>query len=229
MDQTYGYFRNLGDVTVASLQTAWFKFVQYVPQIIGAVIVLIIGLIIASILGKIVRRVIQLTGIDAVVERSNLNQRLKLSARYHLLSRMVGAIVKWFIIIATLMSVAGILDLPQITDFLRQILLYIPQALVAIIILTIGVLAAEFVRNLVIGGLEASELPVRHKEMLGTVAQYAIIVFSVMAALTQLGIVPDLIRILFSGIVLALALAFGLGGQAEAARLLGNLRQEARE
>jgi small-conductance mechanosensitive channel len=226
MNQTYGYFSNLGDVSAASLQTAWFKFLQYIPQIIGAVIILIIGWIVASILGKVVQKLVEYTGIDAIVERSKLNDRLKISRRYHLLSRMIGSIVKWFIIVATLMSVAGILDLPQITDFLRQILLYIPQALVAVIILTIGMLAAEFVENFVKGTLMASRLPVEHQGTIATGAKYAIIIFSIMAALTQLGIVPDLIRILFGGIILALALAFGLGGQDEASRFLANFRRE---
>jgi small-conductance mechanosensitive channel len=226
MNQDYSYFGNLGDVTVASLRTAWFNFLQYVPQIIGAIIILIIGWIVATLLGKVVQKIVELTGIDSIVARSKLNERMRLSPRYHLLSRMIGAIVKWFIIIATLMTVAGILNLPQITDFLRQILLYIPQALVAVIILTIGMLAAEFVENFVDGALTASELPVHHKKTIGSVAKYAIIIFSIMAALTQLGIVPNLIQILFAGIVLAMALAFGLGGKEEAARFLANFRRE---
>jgi hypothetical protein len=226
MDQTYGYFSNIGDVTAASLQTAWFKFVQYIPQIIGALIILIIGWIVASVLGKVAQKLIELTGIDAIVERSRLNDRLKVSRRYHLLSRMIGSIVKWFIIVATLMSVAGILGLPQITDFLRQVLLYIPQAIVAVIILTIGMLAAEFVETFLKGTLAASELPIKNQQTLASVAKYAIIIFSIMAALTQLGIVPNLIQILFGGLVLALALAFGLGGREHASRFLDNLKKE---
>ncbi len=110
---------------------------------------------------------------------------------------MLGAVVKWFIIIATLMAVAGILDMPQITDFLRQILLYIPQAFVAVVILTMGVIAGQFVKNVVSGSLEASELPVKYKGTIGMVAQYAVVVFAVMAALNQLGVAQDLVRILF--------------------------------
>jgi small-conductance mechanosensitive channel len=225
MDQTYGYFSSLGEVTVVSLQNVWFRFLQFLPNLIGAIIILIIGWILASVLGGLVRRAVQATGVDNVIERSGMNARFNLSPKYHLLSRTVGALVKWLIIIATLVAVASALNLPQITDFLNQVLAYIPRAIVAVAILTIGMLAADFIANLVTRTLTASRLPVRHQKTIASVARYAIIVFSVMAALTQLNIVPELIQIAFAGLVLALALAFGLGGRDEAARLLQNLRQ----
>ncbi len=226
MDQTYGYIANIGDVTAASLRTVWFNFLQFLPNILGAIVVLIIGWIIASLLGGLVKKLVQSTGVDGVVERSGLNTRFNFSAKYPLLSGAIGALVKWLIIIATLVAVAGILNLPQITDFLNQVLAYIPRAIVAIAILTIGMLAAEFVANLVTKSLHASNLPVKNKHLLGLLAKYAIIVFSIMAALTQLNIVPQLIQIAFGGLVLALALAFGLGGREEAARLLAKFRTE---
>jgi hypothetical protein len=226
MEQTYGYFSNLGDVTVASLQTVWYNFLQFLPNLLGALIILIVGWIVASLLGSLVRKAVATTGIDAVVERSGLNARLNLSAKYQLLSTLIGSLVKWLIIIATLIAAAGTLNLPQISDFLNQVLAYIPRVIVAVAILTIGMLAAEFMATLITRGLQASKLPVKNKQILGTVAKYAIIVFAVMAALTQLNIVPQLIQIAFGGLVLTLALAFGLGGREEAARLLAKLRTE---
>ncbi|MES2436736.1 MAG: hypothetical protein V4519_01890 [Patescibacteria group bacterium] len=226
MDQTTGYFTNLGDVTAASLQTAWFNLLQHLPKIIGALLILIIGWIVASVIGGLVKRVVRATGLDEVVERSQLNQKLRVSGKYKLLSGMIGEFVKWFIIIVVLIAAANTLNLPQVTEFFNAIALYIPRAIVAVIILVVGLLLGEFVANLVRGGLEASKLPVRHKQTLGSVAKYAIIVFSIMAALVQLNIVPELIQILFGGFVLALALAFGLGGREEAARFLASFRQE---
>jgi small-conductance mechanosensitive channel len=226
MEQSSNYFSNIGDVTAASLKTVWFNFLQYLPKILGAIIVLVIGWIIASLLGSLVKRIVQATGVDGVVERSGLNTRFNFSPKHPLLSGAIGALVKWLIIIATFIAVAGILELPQLTDFLNQVLTYIPRAIVAIAILTIGMLAAEFVANLVTRSLHASELPVKNKQLLGSLAKYAIVVFSVIAALTQLNIVPQLIQIAFGGLVLALALAFGLGGRDEAARVLARIRSE---
>jgi hypothetical protein len=224
MNQTSGYFSNLGEVTAASIQNVWYNFLQYLPKILGALLILIIGWIVASALGRLSRRAVQTTGIDAVVERAGINNRLNLSRNYHLLSGAVGALVKWLLIIATLIAVAGILDLPQITQFLNQVIAYIPNVVVAVAILTVGLLASDFLANLITKGLAVSQLPVKNKHMLGSVAKYAIMVFAVMAALTQLKIVPELIQILFAGLVLTLALAFGLGGREEAARFFARLR-----
>ncbi len=226
MNETVGYFNNLDEVTIASFQNLWFRFLQYMPQIIGAIIILIVGWIVASLLATVVKKIIEMTGVDKIVNKSNLNQRLSLSGKYVLLSGMVAMIVKWFIIIATLMTVADVLNLPQITDFLRDIMLYIPRAIVAVIIITVGMLAAEFVAGFLSRTLDVSAMPVQNKKTLASVAKYAIIVFSILAALTQLGIVPRLIEILFAGVVLAFALAFGLGGREEAGRFLQNFRQQ---
>jgi len=220
------YANNIGSITVASLQNVWFIFLQYIPQIIGAIIVVIVGWIVASFLGGVVKRIIKFTGVDEIVNRSRLNERMKIATRYSLLSGMIGEIVKWLVIIATLMAAADILNLPQITEFLRQIIMYIPRAIVAVIILTVGMLAAEFVASFLQGALTASRMPIGHKQTLSSVARYAIVIFSFMAALTQLGVVPQLIQIAFGGLVLALALAFGLGGRDEAARWLEQFRRE---
>lgn len=225
MNQGSGYIANLGDVTLLSLQNVWFKFLQFLPNIIAAIVLLIIGWIIAVVLGNIVRRVVHATGVDTLIDRSGLNARLRLSPNYHLLSRALGALVKWLILIFTLVAMAGALNLPQITDFLNQVVAYIPRAFVAVIILTIALLAADFVADILVGAFTASRLPIRHQKTLASVARYATIVFGTMAALTELNIVPQLIEILFGGLVLALALAFGLGGREEAARFLTGLRE----
>lgn len=225
MNQTYGYFANLGDVTVASLQNVWYKVLQYLPQLIGAIIILLIGWFIAKALGSLARKGVEATGVDAAVERSGLNERFKVGSRYKLLSRMVGGIVKWFIIVVALVAAAGVLDLPQINEFLNQVLLYIPRAVVAVVILTIGFLAGDFLGTLVEKALASSQLPGNQRRVIASVAKYSVMVFAVMAALVQLNIVPQLIEILFGGLMLALALAFGLGGREEAARFLAGFRR----
>jgi hypothetical protein len=227
MDQSINYFQNLSAVTAASLQSAWFNLLQYLPKIVGALIILILGWIIASAVGSVVRRVVRLFSVDEMVERAGVNERFMMTGKYKLLSGMLGQLAKWFIILAVLIAAANTLNLPQISVFLNQIALYIPRAIVAVVILVVGILLGDIVKNVLTGAMQASKLPVPRKKMVASVAKYAIIVFSVMAALTQLGIVPHLIQILFGGLVLALALAFGLGGRDEAARLLAGLRQQA--
>jgi hypothetical protein len=225
MDQSQGYIQNIGDVTVVSLQNAWYQLLQHLPQIVAALLILIIGWIIASFIGGLVRKVVQVSGADKALERTNINQKLGISGKYKLLSGMLGQFAKWFIIIAVLIAVANTLNLPQITAFFTAIALYIPRAIVAVIILIAGMLLGDLVANVLSGSIKASKIPLHHQKTVVSVAKYSIIVFSVMAALTQLNIVPELIQILFGGIVLALALAFGLGGREEASRFLASFRQ----
>ena len=228
MNQAYGYFGSLGDVTVVSLQTAWYKLLQYLPQIIGAIIILIIGWIVASFIGGVVQRILYWTGVDSYADRLGVNQRFGLSPKYKIISGMLGAVVKWFLVVVTLVAAVNVLNLQQVNIFLNSVLLYIPNVIAAVIILTTGLLIAEGIGSFVGKSLQASRLPVDRRDLVGKIARYAIIVFTVLAVLTQLNIVPQLVQILFGGLMLALALAFGLGGRDEAARWLATFRRDHR-
>ena len=208
------------------LRVLWFQFVEYLPLILGAALALIVGFFIASVIGRLTTRIVRSTGVDTWVQRAGINEQFRLrdGSSYALLSGMVGSIVKWLIILATLGVAADILNMPQVNEFIGQIFAYIPNVIVAVIILTVGFLgssyAAELIRNM------RATLP-GNRDAVATFARYSILVFSVMAALTQLRIVPNLIEILFAGLVFALALAFGLGGREQASEALRDLRQQA--
>lgn len=210
-----------------TVEDLWAQIVGYVPELITALAVIVIGWILASVLGSVVRRVVQFTGVDTMVENSGLNQRLTISAQspYRLLSRFVGSIVKWLIILLALAMASDILGLTQVSEFLGQIIAYIPRVIVAVIILTIGVLLARFVSEIILAGFSTIKLPPSSERLIAAIAKNAIIIFSVMAALTQLGIVPRLIEIAFAGLIFALALAFGLGGKDHANEWIRSLRQ----
>jgi len=126
------------------------------------------------------------------------------------------------------MAATDILQLTQVTAFLNSILLYIPNVVVAVIILAIVVLVGNFVYSIVKGSTKAAG--VMSATMLATISKWAIIIFGVLAALLQLGIAASLVNTIFIGIVamltLAGGLAFGLGGKEEAANILRKLREE---
>jgi hypothetical protein len=215
------------DYTQSPLWVYWNEFLAYLPQIIYAIIVVIIGWILGVLLGKVARRLIRYTHVDEAIDRSGLNQRLNFKRRYALLSNFMGMVVKWIIIIGALGVAADMLNIPGVNAFIAAILAYIPNVIVAVIILTVGVIAAEFVADLVATSLAAARIPVTNGTLIASIARYAIIVFSVMAALTQLRIVPQLIEIAFAGVVFALALAFGLGGRDHASDFIRKLRNGA--
>jgi hypothetical protein len=144
-------------------------------------------------------------------------------------STLIGWVVKWFFIVVTLLAVVNILNIPQVSSFLDQVLLYIPNVVVAIIILALGLIAGNFFYNVVNRAATASHMSAAAVSGLAALAKWAIVIFALMAALVQLGIAAGLIQILFTGFVAMLALAgglaFGLGGRDKAARWLDKIDQ----
>ena len=198
------------------------------PQLLAALVAILLGAIIGWALGVAAKRLVAFTGVDEAVRRSGLNERLRFdtNSRYSLLSNMVGTIVTWIIAAAAVGFACDILGLTQVSTFIGAILAYIPNVIVAVVILTIGILASRFVSDLIITGLDASRIIIGDERIIAAIARYAIIVFAVMAALTQLQIVPQLIEIAFAGLVFALALAFGLGARDHARDMISSLRRE---
>lgn len=223
MDST-GNFQTWGDAITASLHNVWSQFLNGLPAFLAAVIVLIIGILIASFLGRLVKKVLDIGKIDDLVNRTGINKELGTSIS---ITAVIAWVVKWFFIIATLLAVVNILNIEQVTDFLNQVLVYIPNVVVAIIILALGLIAANFVQNIVEGTASASGLSQTATHTLSALSKWAIVIFALMAALVQLGIASDLIRILFTGFVAMMALAgglaFGLGGRDKASRWLDKI------
>ena len=146
-------------------------------------------------------------------------------------AKFMGGLVKWFLILVFLMAATDILRLTQVTNFLNSIILYLPNVVVAAVILAVAFLVANFVFAVVKGSTKVAGIV--SATLLATVAKWAIVIFGFLAALIQLGIAASLINTLFIGFVAMLALAgglaFGLGGKDEAALILKKIRQEITE
>lgn len=220
-----------GEAITRSLMDMWSRFINFIPQFVGALIVFIIGLIVASILGKVVEKLVKAIHIDEAVSRLHINEKFRQAGFDLSISRLFGGIVKWFLILVFLMAATDILGLTQVTTFLNQIILYIPNVLVATVILSIAFLLANFMYAVVRGSTKAAGI--MSASLLATIIKWAIIIFGLLAALIQLGIATSLVNTLFIGLVgaisLAAGLAFGLGGREEAAILLRKVREEITE
>jgi hypothetical protein len=203
-----------------SLIDLWSRLIGVLPDIIGAVIVLLLGFIVAPILGGIVKKVFDIIRIDEMAEKAGILEVTSGYSKNFSISLLLGKIVKWFFVIAFVMAASEILGWARITQFLNEIVFYIPQVLIAVIILVFGVIAGNFFEAVVIRSLLGSNAPIDNPQIIGKVTKWSFVIFAVMAAMLQIGVAPSLIQILFTGIVLALALAFGLGGREKAAELL---------
>ncbi|MCX6715343.1 MAG: hypothetical protein NTX72_06045 [Candidatus Uhrbacteria bacterium] len=206
----------------------WNTMVSFLPNVIGAVIVFVIGILIAVVLCQVVVRIVALLRIDELAEKLDIKKQFeRMGIRLHIGS-LLGWIVKWFFIIVSLIAATDILGWKEVTDYLKQVVLFVPNVIIAVIILLAGILLGNFVQNVVRSAVEAAQLA--SSQFLSALAKWAILIFSFMAALVQLQIAPDLIRTLFTGLVFMLALAgglaFGLGGKEHASEFLTRLKKE---
>jgi len=224
-------FQTWAEIVTASLQTLWAGFIDFLPNILGATVIFIIGWLIAALLGRLAAQVIRALRIDQVLEKMGFKKALSKASLKLDSGAFVGELVKWFFIIVFLMAATDILNLPQVTEFLGGVILYIPNLIVAVLILLAAVLIANFLHKLVKASVEASGLG--SANFLASVTKWAILIFAVLAALLQLGVVPALIQTVFTGLVAALAigigLAFGLGGKDAAAQFIAKLKKDISE
>ncbi len=207
------------EVVTNSLINLWDSVIGFAPELIGAFVILILGIIIAPIFGGIVKRLVKLTKIDTLSEKTGLSNTFENLGLRFTFSDVIGKLVKWFFLIAFLIAAMDVLNWASVTDFLKEIMLYIPNVIVAIIILAVGLIAGQFVKKAVITGLKTTG-SIKNPELLGNIARWSLVVFATLAALLQLGIAERLIEILFAGVIITLALSFGLGGKEKAARFL---------
>jgi hypothetical protein len=209
-----------GDAIFLSITNAFYAFIAAIPQVIGALLIIVIGWIISNVLARIVREVLQRAGADRAFARHG-GDVYGSRSREFVPSAVASEIVKWIVRFIFLVAAANVLGMPQVSELLNQVLLWIPNLIVAAIILLVAPLLARFVRGAIEVG--AGEMGFSNARLLGRIAEIAIVAFAVLIAINQLGIAADLINILFVGIVAALSLAFGLafglGGRETAARL----------
>ncbi len=214
----------------ASFQNLWNNLTTAIPTFVLALVVFSLGLIVAGTLGRLAKKIVKVTKIGTAVEKAASIVRLQTLGWKLDFADLVGWVVRWFFVVVVFIAVADILKLTQVTTFLRSVAMYIPNVLVAVIVLGLGLMLAKFVGQLVEKAVKSSHLPSSTAGALSTVAEWSVILFSLMAGLSQLGIATQLINILFTGITLAFAiafgLAFGLGGRDQAKSWLEKINRD---
>lgn len=211
-----------------SFTSLWEGFLGILPEIVGAVLVIIIGWIVAVNVGLLVRQIVKVLNIDELLKRIGTTQVMKRAGIELSAGKFLGWLVQWFLILVFVLAAVDILGLTEVSAFLQSIALYIPRVIVAAIILLVGVLVADVAHKVIKRSADAANL--LSGDFVATVVRWAILIFSILAALLQLKVAEDLIRILFIGIVAMVAIAggiaFGLGGRETATRLLGRLEHD---
>ncbi len=216
------------DVTISAFQTLWEGFIGFLPNILGALIVFFIGWAIAVGLQKLIVQILRALKIDQILDKMGLGRLLAHGGLKLDVGNWVGVLVKWFLIFVFLLAATDILKLRDVSQFLRSVLLYIPNIVVAVVILVVGVWLAGFLQKLVMISISASRL--KTATFIGILTKWSVLIFALFAALIQLGIAPGLLQTIVTGIIAMLALAgglaFGLGGKEHASKVIDEIKQE---
>jgi small-conductance mechanosensitive channel len=194
---------------VESLRNALDVFLSYIPQLIGAIVILIVGYIVAKILQAVVSRVLQAVGFDGLMEKGGIKQFLDRAQTRETPATVLGKLVFWFVFIIAITMAADALGIQQVSEVLAQLIAYIPSIIAAILILILAALLANFLAGIVRGATGS--------DLLSNIARYAIIIYAAFAAITELGIAVQLTAptflIVLGAVALAGAIAFGLGSR----------------
>ncbi|MGI9182797.1 MAG: mechanosensitive ion channel family protein [Longimicrobiaceae bacterium] len=212
------------EALMTSLAAALALFLAAIPRIIGFLLVIIIGWLIASALAKAVGAILRRVDFDGLARRSGFSDFVHKTGVHTDASGFIAGVTKWFIRLIVLVVAFDVLGLPAVSAVLQELLLWLPNLVVALVVLVIGGLVAGAVSGLVRGATAEADLG--NPDLLAKLASATIWAFAIIVAVNQLGIATTLVNTLFMATVFALALAvglaFGLGGRETAGEIVRN-------
>jgi hypothetical protein len=210
------------DAVLTSLAAALAILLSSIPKIIGFAVILIIGWIIASAVATAVAALLRAVRFNDLAQRGGFSDFVQKMGIRQDSAGFIANLAKWFIRLIVLVSAFDALGLPAVSQVLQSLLLWLPNLVVALVVLVIGGLAANALAGLVRGATAESGLG--NPELLATIARVAVWAFAIVIAVNQIGIATTLINTLFmatvGAVALALGLAFGLGGRETAAMIV---------
>jgi len=218
------------DIIVTSLTSFWTELASFVPQLLGAIIALVLGWMLAKLARTGVMRLLVLLKFDKATEKSGLEAFMKHADLELSVGSVIGNLVYWLIILVMIVTVANSLGLSMVADLFNKVVLYIPNVIVAILVLVFGTILARFINRLVFAWLNNMEF--EGALTVSTFSEYAMLVFVFFMALEQLQIANELLTaafiISFGAVGLAFAIAFGLGAKDWASRVIEKVVEQKR-
>ncbi len=218
-----------GEVIALSLQSLYDRIVGFVPVLVVAIIVLILGWLIGGAVGMLVQKILDIIKVDNLANNLGLDKLSARTGKKLSIAAFGNWLVKWFFIVATFVAAADILGLNEVSAFLYgQVIPYFGNVIVAVAILLIGMIAASFLQGVVRHSLHAGGL--HTSDTLALLTKWAVLVFALLAALSELRVAADFIQDLFRAFVAMMAIAggiaFGLGGRDHAKKVLDSLEED---
>lgn len=205
-----------------SMKASWQQILAVMPQVLLTLALLIIGWGAAKLLRRLALRLFRLIRLDELAEKAGLDDVLLQGGVRFTTATILANAIYWLILFAILLALLNTLGLGAAASLIDRIVFYIPNVVLAVMILVFGTLFAQFVGGVVLTYLNNIESTAA--EPISAVAKYAVLFFVLSLAFEQLAIESKILiagfQIAFGSACLALALAFGLGGRDWAAHLL---------
>ncbi|HXP64056.1 MAG TPA: hypothetical protein VN815_01165 [Steroidobacteraceae bacterium] len=210
------------DILVDATREFLHQTAAFLPRLLLALLVVAVGWLIAKAVRFAVERALRAINFNVLTERAGTDNFLRLAGMRGDTTTLFGLVAFWLVVLAALIIAFNGMGLTYITDLLGRVVIFVPKLLIAMLVMVFGSYAARFVGGAVQNYCLDAQIP--DAEMLGRLVRYGIMLFVVMIALSQVEVGGDIVQrtflIILAGLMLAIALAFGLGGKDWAAALL---------
>jgi Mechanosensitive ion channel, conserved TM helix len=210
------------DIMLEPVREFLLQIAGFIPKLALALGVLVAGLLLAKFARFAIIKALRAINFNVLTERAGLEEFLAHGGIQTDTTGIFGLLAYWLVILAALIIGCNSLGLTYITGLLGEVVLFVPKVIVALLILAFGAYFARFVANAVV--TYCKNIAMQDADVLGKLAQYAIMTFVILIALDQVNVGGDIVRqsflIILAGAVFAIALAFGLGGKDAAAELI---------
>jgi hypothetical protein len=212
-------------IVVEPVKAMLVRAATFLPTLIGIIVILIVGWIVAAVLKNLVVKLLKMIQFDAASEKSGLSDVLKKGGIKNTLSELMGGLIYWVIMLLVFMASLNALGMTVVASLLDKVILYIPNVIAAIFIITLGIFFASIMGSIVMTA--SSNAGVKQSKLLSQVTQTVIVIFAAIMTLEQLNIATSIlsttITIVLGAIGLAVAIAVGLGSKDLAGKLMQEL------
>jgi len=212
-------------IVVEPVKAMLVRAATFLPTLIGILVILIVGWIIAAVLKNVVVKLLKLIQFDSASEKSGLSDVLRKGGIKNTLSELIGGLIYWLVMLLVFMAALNALGMTVVASLLDKIILYIPNVIAAIFIISLGIFFASIVGSIVM--TTCMNAGMKQAKLMSQVTQTVIVIFAAIMTLEQLNIATSIlnttITVLLGAIGLAFALAVGLGSKDMAGKLMYDL------
>lgn len=215
-------------VTIQALQDLWLGFLYSIPNLIGAILVFVVGWVASSWVGWLVTKGLSFVKLNQLFAKGQWDEALEKAGIKADVAEFVGQICRWVLTITFLLASVEILGLSQFASFLSKVLAWLPNVVVAVLMLVVAVIVSDIIEKIAVASVARAKIKSVHA--VGLIVRWSVYLFAILAILIQLGVAPSLVEIFFTGLVatmvISAGLAFGLGGKDLAKDILEDLNRK---